>query len=449
MKDKRKRKKKISALILLLLISIGFAILSTTLNINGVAGINKHTWNIHWDSDSVAVTQGSVTSDVPIVSGTNDNTVTFETTLELPGDFYEFTVDAINEGDIDGIITLSLPEIFESDGITPTTLPEYIHYTVTYDDRTTPQQGDILKKGESQTYKIRVEFDSEATEVPATDTTYKFKYTVTYEQTKSSSQEEDYEESTTAIKCEDGNMVDDTNWCHKNPGVPLLQQNFQYYTSDTTYVESGWATFNDLYGSSQKYYFENGYAKKGWHEENNKKYYLSTFDDDDNGYINCNMLKDEKRTIDGVCYEFASDGVATESTGCTDNDFTYKYYSYNGGQAQQSNTFETTWRLWTEENNITGTKRACANLNENLVCFKNDGWDYVENQEGYITKMKNKLANLGITCVFFGKNTMRCVSEKNGTPHNYCQIDANGVGCGGFDGIGACTAFANGTTSCS
>ena len=42
----------------------------------------------------------------------------------------------------------------------------------------------------------------------------------------------------------------------------------------------------------------------------------------------------ENPVVLGENVEFASDGVATESTGCTDNDFTYKYYSYNGGQAR-------------------------------------------------------------------------------------------------------------------
>ena len=48
---KNKKQKRIMFLLILIIgLTIGFAILSTTLNINGIAGINKHVWNIHWDS---------------------------------------------------------------------------------------------------------------------------------------------------------------------------------------------------------------------------------------------------------------------------------------------------------------------------------------------------------------------------------------------------------------
>ena len=184
MRKNKKQRRIMFLLILVLSITIGFALLSTTLFINGTAGIKKNTWDIHWDSTSVVVNPTSVGNTTPSVIGTNDNTVEFETTLELPGDFYEFTVDAINEGSIDGKITLSNKEVFESDGVTETTLPDYIKYTVTYNDGNTPAIGDVLKASESKTYKIRVEYDSEATTIPSSDTTYKFKYTVTYEQTK-------------------------------------------------------------------------------------------------------------------------------------------------------------------------------------------------------------------------------------------------------------------------
>lgn len=182
MRKSKKQRRIMFLLILILGITIGFALLSTTLLINGTAGIKKNTWDIHWDSTSVVVNPTSVGDTTPSVIGTNDNTVEFETTLELPGEFYEFTVDAINEGTIDGEITLSEKKAFQSDGVTETTLPDYIKYTVTYDDGNTPAIGDILKASESKTYKIRVEYDSEATTIPSSDRTYKLKYTVTYEQ---------------------------------------------------------------------------------------------------------------------------------------------------------------------------------------------------------------------------------------------------------------------------
>ena len=54
------------------------------------------------------MTNGSVsigTGDKAAVITPNDTTeVTYEVTLAKPGDFYEFTVDAVNAGTVDAII---------------------------------------------------------------------------------------------------------------------------------------------------------------------------------------------------------------------------------------------------------------------------------------------------------------------------------------------------------
>ena len=54
-----KRKNNIFLLVILVLcVTIGYAILSTSLNITGLAGINKNTWDIHWNRTSVNVSEG-------------------------------------------------------------------------------------------------------------------------------------------------------------------------------------------------------------------------------------------------------------------------------------------------------------------------------------------------------------------------------------------------------
>ena len=48
---RRRKTNKIYALILILLVvSLGFATLSTTLKINGTAGIKSSQWDIHWEN---------------------------------------------------------------------------------------------------------------------------------------------------------------------------------------------------------------------------------------------------------------------------------------------------------------------------------------------------------------------------------------------------------------
>ena len=183
------RKKKfnlIFLLVILLSVTVGFALLSTTLFIKGSSGIKGGSWNIHWNSNSVVVSNGSVSGEDPIVDGDNDNTVTFVANLELPGDFYEFSVDAVNEGTINGEITTISNLVYDSTGETEVTLPDYIKYSVTYDDDTEPLEGDVLAVGQSKKYKVRVEFDEEATTVPSVDEVYTYKFSVNYQQTKKS-----------------------------------------------------------------------------------------------------------------------------------------------------------------------------------------------------------------------------------------------------------------------
>ena len=70
-------------------ITLGFALLSTTLKINGTAGIKSNAWNIHWDDRSVNVTQGSVSATNPLVStttSTKDTVSIFEPIYNDGGD---------------------------------------------------------------------------------------------------------------------------------------------------------------------------------------------------------------------------------------------------------------------------------------------------------------------------------------------------------------------------
>ena len=105
---KNKKKRKTLLLVLLLLgISIGFAALSTTLKIIGTTNISKNTWNIYWENKSV--NQNGVSTTAPGLSaeqGKTANTIaTWSVTLNLPGDFYEFTINAVNSGTIDAMLS--------------------------------------------------------------------------------------------------------------------------------------------------------------------------------------------------------------------------------------------------------------------------------------------------------------------------------------------------------
>ena len=169
MKRNKKQRRIMFLLILILGVTIGFALLSTTLFINGTANIKSNTWNIHWDDRSVNVTTGSVSATEPSVSTTTStkDTVSFDVELEVPGDYFEFEIDAINEGSVDGELELAENWITYKSNNVETTLPDYMDFKVTYDDDTIPTTGNVLKASESKTYKIRVEYKSSVEELPS------------------------------------------------------------------------------------------------------------------------------------------------------------------------------------------------------------------------------------------------------------------------------------------
>ena len=190
----RKRKNTIMVLLVLLLtVTIGFAALATTLKINGSASITKNNWSVYWDEESIAVTQGSKGDTIPDVvngeDGSINTKVNWNVILELPGDFYEFTIDAVNAGTIDAMIT----------GITstlPQDLPSYVSYSVTYADGIEPAVNHLLPKGTksgstitptTEKYKVRIEFKDTITPeqmdaIPEDGLSFDFGYEVQYGQ---------------------------------------------------------------------------------------------------------------------------------------------------------------------------------------------------------------------------------------------------------------------------
>jgi len=184
----RRSKKKNTIIILVLLlfgISIGYSLLSSNLNISGTSGLSSNTWNIHWSN--LSVTNGSVTGTqvtTPATIKTGNTEVEYSITLSTPGDYYEFTVDAVNEGSIDAMIESFSNKTYESNGTTEKTLPTYLNYTVTYSDGIALAPKQKLAANTTEKIKVRVEFkkDIEANQLPTTADTIVFKFNVTYVQ---------------------------------------------------------------------------------------------------------------------------------------------------------------------------------------------------------------------------------------------------------------------------
>ena len=172
---KGKKKSRLLLLVLLVLgISVGYALLSSTLSITGIAGIKKNTWDVHWNENSIVETEGSVTATTPAaVTDTEKKNISFAVELELPGDFYEFTADAKNYGTVDAVIDEIKIKFYDSNDEEIETLPSYIKYSFTYDEGGEPQADDPLPAGESKKYRFRIEYDEDATSLPGEPDTIK------------------------------------------------------------------------------------------------------------------------------------------------------------------------------------------------------------------------------------------------------------------------------------
>ena len=165
-------------IIILLTLSLGYALLTTNLNIVGTTVVKDNKWDIYFDN--VQVSSGSVTASTPAID-TAKTTVSYSVTLNLPGDYLEFTVDAKNAGTIDGMISAVSSKL---NGTEITTLPNYLEYSVTYSDGIAIQNNHLLEAGKSETYKVRVGYkkDISATDLPSTEQTLNLTFSVTYVQ---------------------------------------------------------------------------------------------------------------------------------------------------------------------------------------------------------------------------------------------------------------------------
>lgn len=150
----------------ILTMSVGFAAYTATLNISGTANLEKAKWSIVWDTNSYSPTTGGKAVTVADDKRTFTTTdFTFEVDLK-PGEFYEFTINAKNEGTFNA----NLKSITLSD---VSAYSDYLEYTVTYNG--TPYTASAtglstaLAAGASAPVKVRVEYvlPEDSTKLPS------------------------------------------------------------------------------------------------------------------------------------------------------------------------------------------------------------------------------------------------------------------------------------------
>ena len=112
MRDRKKRNIIIGALCsLLVFMGIGYAILSQTLNISGIANM-KGNWNVKITNMEL-LSENKTGRAEEVSHSFTDTTATFTADLYMPGDSIEYRVTVENQGNIDAVLNLSLIHISE------------------------------------------------------------------------------------------------------------------------------------------------------------------------------------------------------------------------------------------------------------------------------------------------------------------------------------------------
>lgn len=160
---------KLISLILILIISIGFAYLTSSLVINGIIGYKGNTWNIYFDN--IHMITNDVGGDKPTINNSK-NTVDFSITFSEPGEVYKFSVDVVNDGTIDAMLSEILTTGINSSN------SKYLSYTVKYYDDTELSVNDGIKAGTKTRLNVEVNYKYETDELaPVGDQDFSLKLT--------------------------------------------------------------------------------------------------------------------------------------------------------------------------------------------------------------------------------------------------------------------------------
>ena len=180
-KQRRIKMLSLSAVIIAVLgLTVAFAALSTTLNIKGSAYLDAAKWGIKFQnlSEPSIVGEASDAKTAKIEKDVSINDI--KVTLSKPGDGVTYTVDLVNDGDINAKI-----ENIEKTNLTEEQ-QKYITFTVKYKENDTELKiGDILSKKEVKPLVIKIEYrkDLESSDLPKSAQGINLSYKLDFVQT--------------------------------------------------------------------------------------------------------------------------------------------------------------------------------------------------------------------------------------------------------------------------
>ena len=162
-------------------LTVAFAALSTTLNINGTAYLDAAKWGIRFEnlSSPTRVGEATTTGTAKIEETKAAEITDMNVSLSIPGDKIVYTVNLVNKGTINAKI----------DNIEKTQLTSeqqrYLTFKVTDQNGYEIKQGDILEKGEIKKITITIEFIKDLTkeDLPTSTSTISLSYKLNFVQT--------------------------------------------------------------------------------------------------------------------------------------------------------------------------------------------------------------------------------------------------------------------------
>ena len=251
--EKERRTKALVVVVLLIVfmgLTIAFAALSTTLNINGTAYLDAAKWGIRFENLSSPTKIGSATTTgTAKIEETKAAEITdMNVNLMAPGDKVTYTVDLVNKGTINAKI----------DNIEKTVLTSeqqrYLTFKVTDKNGYEISQGDILEKGETKKITITIEFIKDLTkeDLPKQTSTISLSYKLNFVQTdeKVTSAGQSGEQACTSFDKKDTyNVGDVIALCNTNTGK---SEDF-YVISDNGDTVTALAKYNLLVGNTVVY----------------------------------------------------------------------------------------------------------------------------------------------------------------------------------------------------
>ena len=182
--EKERRTKALVVVVLLIVVAgltVAFAALSATLNINGTAYLDAAKWGIRFENLSSPTKIGSATTTgTAKIEETKAAEITgINVGLSTPGDKVTYTVDLVNKGTINAKI----------DNIEKTVLTQeqqrYLTFKVTDQNGKEVSEGDILSAGETKNLTITIEFIKDLTkeDLPKQTSTISLSYKLNFVQT--------------------------------------------------------------------------------------------------------------------------------------------------------------------------------------------------------------------------------------------------------------------------